>query len=76
MKETTIRRINVSSFVTVLTSIVLGVGVGILGVWGVIPREDGVLWKALASDAIVFVGAVLSNLAIACYKDRDGDIHA
>lgn len=65
-----------SSFVTVLTSIVLGVCVGILGVWGVIPREDGVLWKVLASDAIVFAGAVFANLAIACYKQRDGDIRA
>jgi hypothetical protein len=51
-----------------LVTIGIGVLVGILGLWGVIPSDDGLLWKVLGSDGIVFAGAVLTNLAIACYQ--------
>ncbi|HEY8665681.1 MAG TPA: hypothetical protein VIL86_03405 [Tepidisphaeraceae bacterium] len=68
MTDQSIQRINVASFITSLLAIVVGVLIGILGVWAVIPREDGTLWKMLSSDAIVFTGAVLTNLAIACYR--------
>ncbi len=68
MNERTIQRINLFSFITALATILLGVLVGILGVWNVISRDDGLLWKCLASDGIVFAGAVLTNLAIACYR--------
>ncbi|MDQ3440194.1 MAG: hypothetical protein M3478_07565 [Planctomycetota bacterium] len=74
MTERTIQRINSFSFITALTTIVVGVLIGILGVWGVIPREDGLLWKVLGSDGIVFAGAVLTNLAIACYRKPGGDV--
>ncbi len=68
MTERTIQRINKASFITSLTTIILGVVIGLLGVWGVITRENAVLWKLLLSDGIVFAGGVLTNLAIACYK--------
>ena len=74
MSERTIQRINLFSFITALATIVLGVVVGILGVWGAIPREDGLLWKILGTDGIVFAGAVLTNLAIACYRKPGGDV--
>ena len=74
MNDQTIQRINGFSFVTALATIVVGVVLGILGVWGVIPRDDGLLWKALASDGIVFAGAVLTNLAITCYRKPAGDL--
>lgn len=74
MKDATIRRINLASFITSLIAIVLGVLVGILGVWGVIPHKDATLWRILATDGIVFAGAVLTNLAIACYRKPGGDV--
>jgi hypothetical protein len=61
-------------FITALLSIVLGVLVGVLGVWDAISREGGLLWKVLATDGIVFAGAVLSNLAIACYRKPGGEV--
>ena len=74
MTEKTIRRINALSFITALATIIVGVIVGILGVWDVVSRDDGLLWKLLASDGIVFAGAVLTNLAIACYRKPGGDV--
>lgn len=72
MSEQTIRRINVASFVTSLTAIILGVIIGILGVWGIVTSEHAFVWKLLLSDGLVFAGAVLTNLAIACYKKPGG----
>jgi len=66
--EQTIQRINLASFFTSLTTITLGVVIGLFGVWGVITSENGLLWKLLISDVILFLGGVLTNLAIACYK--------
>jgi hypothetical protein len=66
--DRTIQRINLASFLTSLATILLGVVMGLLGVWGVIPTENALLWKLLISDGIVFAGGVLTNLAIACYK--------
>ncbi len=74
MSDATIRKINLASFVTSLITIVLGVFIGILGVWDVIPREDGTLWKILASVGIVFAGAVLTNLAIGCFHKPGGNV--
>lgn len=68
MSDRTIQRINLASFITSLSTIVLGVAIGLLGVWGVITTDNWLLWKLLISDGIVFVGGVLTNLAIACYK--------
>jgi hypothetical protein len=68
MSERTIQRINLASFMVSLVTIVLGVIIAIAGVWGFIPRQDGLLWKILATDGIIFAGGVLTNLAIACYK--------
>ncbi len=72
MNDQTIQRINLWSFLTALVTIVFGAAAGILGVWGMIPREAGLLWKVLATDGIVFAGAVLTNLAIACYRKPGG----
>ena len=72
MSNFTIARINLVSFATALVTIALGVVVGILGVWGVVPRTGGLLWRALATDGIVFAGCVLTNLAIACYRKPGG----
>ena len=58
MYDRAIQRINFTGFVTALATIVMGVLIGALGVWGVIGYHDGLLWKLLATDAIVFVGAV------------------
>lgn len=68
MTEQTIQRINLFSFLTSLTTIITGVLMGLLGVWGVITTDNWLLWKLLISDGIVFAGGVLTNLAIACYK--------
>ncbi len=73
MDDRVIRRINGYSFVTALATIGAGVAVGVLGVWGVVPA-GGVLWRLLASDGIVFAGAVLTNLAIACYHKPGGEV--
>jgi hypothetical protein len=62
-----IQRINLVSFLTSLIAIVCGAVLGILGIWGVIPTENGLLWKALGSNGVVFAAAVLTKLAIACY---------
>ena len=74
MEERTLRRINLFSFLTALAAIGLGVCLGILGVWSAIPADGGLLWKLLATDGIVFAGAVLTNLAIACYQKPGGDV--
>jgi hypothetical protein len=74
MSEHTIQRINLFSFLTAVAAILAGVAIGILGVWSTSSREHGLLWKLLASDAIVFAGAVLTNLAIACYRKPGGDV--
>lgn len=62
------------SFILALATIAVGVLIGILGVWGLISRDEGLLWKILASDGIVFGGSVLTNLAIACYRKPGGDV--
>lgn len=74
MTEQTIQRINLTSFIVSLVTIGLGVVIGIFGVWGVIPNEDGLFLKILTTDAIVFIGAVLTNLAIACYRKPGGEL--
>jgi hypothetical protein len=74
MSERTIHRINLFSFITALCSILLGVVVGTLGVWDAVSRADGLLWRILATDGIVFAGAVLTNLAIACYQKPGGEM--
>jgi hypothetical protein len=70
MDNQTLRTINLLSFLTALATI----AVGILGVWGVVSADTGLLWKVLGTDGIVFAGAVLTNLAIACYRKPGGEI--
>ena len=72
MTAKSIQHINVASFLTSLIAIVCGAVLGILGIWGIIPAENGLLWKVLGSDGVVFVAAVLTNLAIACYRHPGG----
>ena len=74
MDERTIQRVSLWSFVIAVITIVLGVCIGILGVWQMIPREGGLLWKVLGTDGILFAGAVFTNLAIACYRKPGGDL--
>jgi len=72
MTDRTLARINLATFLTALATIAVGVALSILGVWGTIPLENGLLYKLLATDAILFAGAVLTNLAIACYRKPGG----
>jgi hypothetical protein len=73
MTANTIQRINLASFLTSLATIVCGALIGVLGIWGIIPPENGLLWKALGSDGVVLVAAILVNLAIACYRQPGGE---
>ena len=72
MDVLTLRRINLICFRFALFTIVAGVLICISGVWfpvfGVLPE----FWKLLSTDIIVFFGAVLTNLAIKCYRNPDG----
>jgi hypothetical protein len=72
ISDTTLQRINLTSFLVSLLTIAIGVAIGAAGVWGLIPRHDGLLWRVLATDGILFAGAVLTNLAIACYRSPGG----
>ncbi len=74
MNDHTLHRINLASFIVGPAAIMLGVLIGTLGIWGAIPHDDSLLWKLLATDAIVFAGAVLTNLAIACYRKPGGNL--
>jgi hypothetical protein len=74
MRDDTIQRINVISFIAALSTIAAGVVIASLGVWGVISRENDLLWRILGTDGILFAGAVLTNLAIACYRKPGGAV--
>ena len=70
MTSSQIQRINAAAFVLVLVSIVCGICIALLGVWGVI-AADGVLWKALSTCGIIFAGSILSSQAIRCFKANE-----
>jgi hypothetical protein len=72
MSESTLSRINQVSFLMSLLAIVVAAVIGVLGIWEVIPTVDGLLWKLLGSCGVVFVAAVLTNLAIGCYRSPGG----
>ena len=72
MRPQTLRHITAFSFLTSLATIVVGVAIGVLTVWGIVPHDNGTAWRLLASDAIVFAGSVLTNLAVACYLKPGG----
>ena len=74
MRNETIQRINVVTFIAALGTIIIGVSLATLGVWGAIPNENHILWRLLGTDGIVFAGAVLTNLAIACYRKPGGAV--
>lgn len=74
MSDQTIQRINVISFISALATIIIGAAVATLGVWGAIPRENDLLWRLLGTDGIFFASAVLTNLAIACYRKPGGAV--
>ena len=71
MKAEQLATINAASFVICLGSIVAGVAVGLLGIWGVIPDADGTLWRALGTCGVVFAGAVCASLAIRCFRTNE-----
>lgn len=71
MKNEQLAAINGSSFVVCLVSIVCGVAVGLLGIWGLIPTSDGSLWRALGTCGVVFAGAVCTSLAIRCFRTNE-----
>ena len=72
MRPQTLRHITAFSLLISLATILAGVAIGVLAVWGIVPHENGTAWRLLASDAIVFAGAVLTNLAVACYLKPGG----
>lgn len=72
MSERTIQRINHISFLTSLVAIVSAAVVGILGIWDVLKTDDLLLWRALGTCGAVFAAAVLTNLAIGCYRSPGG----
>ncbi len=71
MKNEQLATINGTSFVVCLGSIVCGVIVGLLGIWGVISTSDGSLWRALGTCGVVFAGAVCASLAIRCFRTNE-----
>lgn len=71
MKNTQLAAINSTSFLICLASILSGVAVGLLGIWGMIPAADGTLWRALGTCGVVFAGAVCASLAIRCFKTNE-----
>jgi hypothetical protein len=66
-----VTKINSTSFLVCLVSIVSGVVVGLLGIWRVIPFADGTLWRALGTCGVIFAGSVCSSRAIRCFKTNE-----
>ncbi|MEO0588198.1 MAG: hypothetical protein AAF078_11210 [Planctomycetota bacterium] len=65
-----IQQINLGSFMVSLAAIAGGVLLGLVTVWGGL---WGVVTQQLfLSVGIVFTGAVLTNMAIACYRKPGG----
>ncbi len=63
--------INAASFVISLFSILVGIAIAALGIWDVIPTANGLLWRALGTCGVLFIGSVFSSLAIRCFKAND-----
>jgi len=66
-----IARINFASFWVCLVSIVCAIAIGLLGIWRVIPWEDGTLWRLLGTCGVTFAGAVCASMAIRCFKTNE-----
>jgi hypothetical protein len=71
MSGSTIHHINTTCFQTCLVAIVAAVLVGLLGIWGVIPTADGLLWRLLGTCGAIFGGAVLASAAIVCFQTNE-----
>ncbi len=71
MTKQRVELINSISFVACLLSILMGVAVGALGIWDVLPASSGLLWRALGTCAVCFVGSVFASLAIRCFKTNE-----
>jgi hypothetical protein len=71
MNLESVRRINRISFVICLTSVLCGVVIGLLGVWGVIGTADGLLWRAVGSCGILFIGSICTSAAIGCFRTNE-----
>ena len=69
MSGPTINTMHVCSFYVSFLAILAGAVIGIMGIWGAIPYEGGFFWKLLATDGVVFAAAVLTNLAISCFRN-------
>jgi len=62
-----LRRLNAACFAIILASIVAAVGIGVAGIWGRVPTDDGLLWKMLGTCGAVFIGAMTASMAIAWF---------
>ena len=71
MNQQNVNRINAASFVLCLLSLICGMAVGVLGIWGVISASGGALWRALGTCGVLFLGAICASLAIRCFKTND-----
>jgi uncharacterized membrane-anchored protein len=71
MTEAHVKRINSAAFLFCLSSLIGGIAIGLLGVWGMVATTDYLLWKALGSCGIIFVGAICASLAIRCFKTNE-----
>jgi hypothetical protein len=66
-----VRTINSLSFTTCVASILLGIAIASLGIWGLIPTAGGLLWRALGTCGLLFAGSICSSLAIRCFKTNE-----
>ena len=71
MTASTIHRINITCFQTCLVAILVGGAIAMLGIWGIIPTTDGLLWKLLGTCGVIFAGAVLASTAIVCFRTNE-----
>jgi len=71
MTEANVKRINSAAFLVCLFSLSGGIAIGLLGVWGMIGTADYLLWKALASCGIVFIGVIFASMAIRCFRTNE-----
>jgi hypothetical protein len=63
--------INNASFIICLASILCGMIVGALGMWGAIPTADAILWRALGTCGVLFFGSIFASMAIRCFKTNE-----
>lgn len=71
MTQQRIGTINQASFAICLSSIICAATIGALGIWGMIPTFNGLLWRALGTCGVLFAASVCTTLAIRCFKENE-----